>query len=183
MFQPKIYNRTNFHKKTYCEFVEVKENNLPEGEPNYVSKSGSVYFFTESGVYRKSNHWGRAAKCRWKLKPLKNSQKRLKCGYADWTSFYADDDILPLYYIFYKKLEIGYEIDYQHVNHINYDGKAIKRNASETAKRIKLIKDISDSSLWFKYFENDSIDEVREKIISALIYTSDSLIDVKKKLF
>ena len=63
----KKYNKNNFHKHTFCEFTEVDATTISNIEWHYKSKSGSGYCFTEQGVYRISNHWGRAANCRWRL--------------------------------------------------------------------------------------------------------------------
>jgi hypothetical protein len=96
------FNRTNFHAHTFCEFREVDV--LPESinKPNFQSKSGSTYYFTEEGVYRSSNHWGRAANCRWRLisqsiAKVNNSQTRI--GFAKWTDFYPNNDTDALFYI------------------------------------------------------------------------------------
>ena len=37
-------------------------------EPNYISKSGSIYWYTEKYLYRLSNHWGQVASCEWILR-------------------------------------------------------------------------------------------------------------------
>ena len=71
----KTYNKTNFHKHTFCIFHEVDFDVVKELKPNYTSKSGSSYYFVESGVYRFSNHWGRAANCKWRLS--RNSEKEI----------------------------------------------------------------------------------------------------------
>ena len=102
----KKYNKTNFHKHTFCEFIEVDTNAIPNIEWHYKSKSGSGYCFTEQGVYRISNHWGRAANCRWRLissassntssrAKINNSQHRI--GYAKWTDFYPNNETEKLF--------------------------------------------------------------------------------------
>ena len=70
----KTYNKTNFHKHTFCIFKEVDFETIQNLKPNYKSKSGSSYFFTDQGVYRLSNHWGRAANCKWRLEISSKSQ-------------------------------------------------------------------------------------------------------------
>ena len=80
----KTYNQSNFFKHTFCEFQEIDRFEFPE-DTNYKSKSKSMYFYTDEGVYRKSNHWGRVANCRWKLvtdSKYKNQKIALiGCGY------------------------------------------------------------------------------------------------------
>ena len=63
----KIYHSKNFHKHTFCLWTEVSQTDFDLQKPQFISKSGSEYYFTEKGVYRISNHWGRAANCRWRL--------------------------------------------------------------------------------------------------------------------
>ena len=99
----KKYNKSNFHKHTFCEFTEVEASTIPTIEWQYKSKSGSGYCFTAEGVYRSSNHWGRAANCRWRLisstkviSKINNSQNRI--GYAKWTDFYQNNEIENIFY-------------------------------------------------------------------------------------
>lgn len=41
----------------------------PKGKPDYVSGSGSTYWYTKDGVYRSSDHWGSSvATCSWYLR-------------------------------------------------------------------------------------------------------------------
>jgi len=93
------FNKNTFFKNTYCEFQEV--NNFDIEEKNcYRSKHNSLYFFTKEGVYRKSNHWGRVASCRWKLIPsssYKNQQRVL--AFAKWKDFYSLHETEKLFYI------------------------------------------------------------------------------------
>ena len=63
----KNYNKHNYYRNTYAVYKEIDASELPFEKWHYTSKSDSAYFYTKEGVYRKSNHWGRAAKCRWVL--------------------------------------------------------------------------------------------------------------------
>ena len=185
----KKYNKTNFHKHTFCEFIEVDTNVIPNIEWHYKSKSGSEYCFTEEGVYRISNHWGRAANCRWRLissassntssrAKINNSQHRI--GYAKWTDFYPNNETENFFYI-----EVNFETKeatFQHKNNPNYDGKAVLRNASETAKVIRQIKEILESDTWAKYLDFDDLEQLRKEIILKLIQTSTSFGEIKRSL-
>ncbi len=87
------YNRNNFHKHTFCLFQQVDAFALADVKLGYKSNSGSEYYFTEIGVYRKSNHWGRAANCRWRL--LVNSEYKNQTeiiGFARWNDFYSNNE-------------------------------------------------------------------------------------------
>jgi hypothetical protein len=39
----------------------------PLRKPDYVSESGSEYWYSDEGVIRYSGHWGKVASCRWEL--------------------------------------------------------------------------------------------------------------------
>lgn len=179
----KKYNKTNFHKHTFCEFIEVDTAAIPNIEWYYKSKSGSGYCFTDEGVYRISNHWGRAANCRWRLisssnSKINNSQNRI--GYAKWTDFYPNSETENFFYV-----EVNFdtkEVTFQHKNNPNYDGKDVLRNAPETAKVIRQIKEILESDTWAKYLDFDDLEVLRKEIILKLIQTSTSFAEIKRSL-
>jgi hypothetical protein len=177
----KKYNKTNFHKHTFCEFIEVDTNVIPNIEWHYKSKSGSGYCFTEEGVYRISNHWGRAANCRWRLiSEIKNPNQKERIGYAKWTDFYPNNETENFFYV-----EVNFdtkEVTFQHKNNPKFDGKAILRNAPETAKIIRQIKEILESDAWTKYLDYDDLEELRKEIILKLIQTSTSFAEIKRSL-
>jgi hypothetical protein len=57
---------------------------------HFKSKSGSLYYFTDKGVYRYSNHWGRVANCRWKISGVEAyKNQNYYVGYANWLDFYS----------------------------------------------------------------------------------------------
>lgn len=178
----KKYNKTNFHKHTFCEFTEVDAATIPDIEWHYKSKSGSGYSFTEEGVYRISNHWGRAANCRWRLiSEIKNSNQKERIGYTKWTDFYPNNETESFFYV-----EVNFdtkEVTFQHKFNPNYEGKAVLRNASETAKVIRQIKEILESDAWAKYFDVEDIEQLRREIIKKLITTNTPLQKIKKELY
>lgn len=177
----KTYNRTNFHQHTFCVFQEVSFDVIQNLNPNYKSKSGSSYYFSEMGVYRLSNHWGRAANCKWRLESnLAHSTNRTRLGYANWTSFHNDNDIEKLYFI-----EIDFEAKTVHYFHKNSNiapEKAMLRTASETMKTIKTIRNLFENEAWAKYFENNNIEILRKQIISQLVETNLSVLEIKRTL-
>ena len=177
----KKYNKTNFHKHTFCEFVEVDSATISTTNWHYKSKSGSGYCFTDEGVYRISNHWGRAANCRWRLiSETKNPNQKERIGYAKWTDFYPNNETENFFYV-----EVNFdtkEVTFQHKNNPNYDEKAVLRNASETAKIIRQIKEILESDTWAKYLDFDDLEELRREIITKLIQTSTSFAEIKRSL-
>lgn len=99
-----MYNEYNFFRATKATFKGCKE---PKREPDYVSNSGSEYWYTPKGVIRSSNHWsairpfafksildgrwyngyrkqcGKIASCHWVLK----SNTTDWCGFCPWDKF------------------------------------------------------------------------------------------------
>jgi hypothetical protein len=177
----KLYNKTNFHKHTFCIFNEVSFSEIENLKVNYISKSGSVYYFTNDGVYRLSNHWSRVANCRWRLISNSNEKtlnsNRNKLGFALWIDFYADNEFEKLYFI-----EVNFELkefNYFHKNCSNYKPKYQLRTATETAKIVKQIRNLLETDSWAKYINGD-IDDLRKQIIVELITTNKSLLEIKK---
>lgn len=158
----KFYNQTNFHRYTFCVFQEVTDQKLLALSLNYQSKSGSEYYFTKDGVYRKSNHWGRAANCKWRLTPLANSSvNRTKIGYAAWTSFYPDNDYEKLYFIQYdsRTMQANYFHKYQGI----LQEQSLLRTASETTKALKLIRNLVNDSAWLDYIPHQNKEKLFER--------------------
>ncbi|WP_269243667.1 hypothetical protein [Flavobacterium limnophilum] len=176
----------NSFKNTFCVFNEVFPE-VVEGMPvQYDSKSGSKYFYTEEGMYRLSNHWGRLANSKWRLEPMEHdgaearNDSKTKLGFAPWNEFYPDNAEEELYY-----LEANYTqntVNYQHKNNPKYDNKALLRTSFETTKKIKQIRNLFNLTSWAKYFEYDDLDELRKLIIEQLIYTNKTLDEIKREL-
>jgi len=168
-------------KNTFCVFIEMDVATVKDLLPNYTSDSGSRYYYTETGMYRLSNHWGRLGNSKWRLVAMEpESEGRTKLGYANWTDFHADNNIENLYY-----LEVNYEketVSYQHKNIPNADRKAILRTSAETTKRIKQARNILTLTNWAKYFEYSDINALRKTIIDQLIYTNQSLEEIKRNV-
>ncbi len=174
----KTYNKTNFHKHTFCVYQEVKIESLINLKPNFISKSGSSYYFTEQGVYRHSNHWGRAANCKWRLVSNGISNNRSKVGYANWCDFYSDNDQEKLYFI-----EIDYSNQTAQFNHYKSDKftkDIVLRTTAETTKLIKQIRVLLEETAWAKYLKHESIEILRKEIIEQLISSNRTLQEIKK---
>jgi hypothetical protein len=147
---------------------------------DYKSKSGSSYYFTEQGVFRLSNHWGRAANCKWRLQSIGVNNSRTKLGYADWTAFHPDNDTEQLYYV-----TVDFEhqtANYQHKCSADYQENFVLRTATETTKVIKSIRDLLSNDSWAKHFQFEDITDLRKKIIEKLITTNHSLLEIKRQL-
>lgn len=164
----KKYTALNFHKHTFCLWKEVSRSDFELQQSQFKSNSGSEYYFTEEGVYRISNHWGRVANCRWRLLPLSDYKNQYtKIGFANWTDFYANDENANLFFI-----QVNWEqktADFFHKDMPFYDGKATLRNASETAKTLKKINLILNDDSWAKYLDYEDLEELRRETVKKLI--------------
>lgn len=175
----KIYNRTNFFKHTYCVFEEVTLAEIPKSKPDYVSKSKSSYFFTENGVFRKSNHWGRAANCRWKLIPKTYKSQNEIVAFAKWTDFHPNNETEKLFFI---RIDNNNQVTFHHKNESLYNSNDVLRNAQDTSKRIKLINEVLDSETWSKHINYSDFEKLEKLILSELLYTNKSYQQIKKEL-
>jgi len=171
----------NSFKNTFCVFQEENVKAIEKLMVQYDSKSGSKYFYTEEGMYRLSNHWGRLANSKWRLEPMEpETASKTKLGFASWSDFHPDNAMDELYYI-----EAKYElktVNYQHRNNPKYDNKAILRTSFETTKRIKQIRNLFNLTSWAKYFDYEDLDVLRQQIINELIFTNKSLDEIKREI-
>ena len=173
------YNKTNFFKHTFCVFEEVDVSQIQNLKCNYSSKSKSQYFFNAVGVYRVSNHWGRASNCRWRLasKNKSISQKTL-VGFAKWTDFFVNDETSNLYFV-----TVDFNTNTVNFNHKNasvFDGKAQLRSAQQTAKVIQNIKLILKDASWAKHLKFENYTKLQIDSINQLIYTNQTLSEIKR---
>jgi hypothetical protein len=171
----------NSFKNTFCVFHEEKTEAVAKLLLQFESKSGSCYYYTEKGMYRLSNHWGRLANSKWRLEPLEpETASKTKLGFAKWSDFYPDNTIEELYYI---QADYNHNtVNYQHRNNPDYDKKAILRTSFETTKRIKQIRNLLNLSAWAKHFEYEDLDILRQKIINELIFTNKTLEEIKREI-
>lgn len=90
-------NKDNFFVATKATWKGVK---APKRTPDYISNSGSEYWYTPQGVYRKSDHWShiyinnkywygctRVATCYWTLKLKYRVDSYDLCGFTSWDHF------------------------------------------------------------------------------------------------
>ena len=175
-----IYDKFNFHKHTFCLFQQVESVAVADLKLGYKSASGSAYYFTEIGVYRKSNHWGRAANCRWRLITNSNYKNQTESvGFAYWTDFYPNNETENLFFIAMD--EAKNEVYFNHKNHPDYANQLL-RNATDTTKRIKEIKAVLQSNLWSKHLVFDNFEDFKTKMLTELSNTNESFVNLKKIL-
>lgn len=175
----KVYNRSNFHKHTFCIFKQIPKEEELQILFTYKSKSGSEYSFTDAGVYRKSSHWGRAANCRWILTETTDyKNQNVVCGFAHWTDFYPNNETDALFFIVVDWIEK--KVSYQHKGAPNYNGQFL-RTATETAKRIKEIKSILHQDDWAKYLKIEDLEKSRAILVEQLVNTKTQLTKLKSE--
>ncbi|MBC8757100.1 hypothetical protein H2O64_20675 [Kordia sp. YSTF-M3] len=175
------YHKQNFFKNTYCIFKTVAIEIIKDKKPNYTSRSGSQYFYTEEGVYRISSHWGRAATCKWRLQTEEentNFRNTTKVGFAKWSSFYRDNEVEKLYFI--KKSEFTNKYEYFHKNEPTYTSDYVVRTADETRKVLRQLKAITTETKWAKYIPHDDLDDLRNFLINGLITSNKTLQELKR---
>ena len=173
--------KPNSFKNTFCVFKEVPLHEIDNWRSDFISSSGSTYFYTEIGMYRLSDHWGRLANSKWRLESLEiESQSKTKLGFALWDDFYPDNSKDELYYI---KTDFKTKtVNYQHKKNPLYDNKAILRTSFETTKKIKQIRNLLNLISWAKHVEYEDLDVLREQIINDLMYTNKTLDEIKRDL-
>ena len=169
----KTYNQTNFFKHTFCEFQQVEDVNFPENT-NYKSSSESMYFYTDEGVFRKANHWGRVANCRWKLISNEHyKNQNIVIGFAKWTDFYPINSTQKIFYI---------EVDFENKLAKLQPKKETTPNYlftfSEAQKRVKQIKHLFKDDKWTTYFDVEKEDLIF-RVISELINSDKTLQEIK----
>jgi len=165
----KLYNKHTYYRNTYAVFKEVDPTDLPFSIWQYTSKSGSAYYYTKEGIYRKSNHWGRAAKCRWVLDAgdkLYVSKGRERIGYAEWTDFYENSESSKSYFV---KINFeNKEVTYDHKSR-DLNQNSTYRTAKETHKVIQKVKRFLTTDTWSKYYEFDDLETLRSELIDEMI--------------
>jgi hypothetical protein len=175
----KNYHRHNFHKHTYCVFQEVDFALVKGVQPDYTSASGSSYYFTNAGVYRHSNHWGRAANCKWRLASHQSSRYSGRVlGYANWSDFLPDNDSEKLYAI-----EIDFTSQTAHYYHKfskDFPESTVFRTAPETLKRLKVIRQHLKDNKWLRHFEGNP-SEIGQHILTQWNTGTESLEMIKRR--
>ena len=171
----KTYNKTNFFKHTFCEFSQIDDFDFPE-DTNYKSKSDSMYFYSDDGVYRKSNHWGRVANCRWKLVSNENyKNQNIVIGFAKWEDFYPINSSEKIFFI---------EVDFEKKSSKLQSKKGNSANYvytfSEAQFRIKQINYLFKDDKWVRYFDKN-IEDLYFEIISEFINSDKTLQQVKNE--
>lgn len=174
----KIYTKLNFHSHTFCIWKEVSATEIQELKLHFKSKHDSQYYFTTDGVYRLSDHWGRVANCHWRLIPLthfKNQNNTV--AYANWCDFYSNDDSAKLFFI--RVNEITLEVNFFH-KHTAETENVVFRNAKETTKTIRTIKEVLTETDWAKHLIYSDLEILRKEVVNELVNSTKTFLEIKK---
>jgi len=60
------------------------------------------------------------------------------------------------------------------------DEQVVLKNAKETAKTIRIIKEVFTETDWAKYLNYEDLEELRKDVIMKLILTNKSFLEIKK---
>ena len=173
-FNLKTYNKSNFFKHTFCEFRKVESSFFKENKFHFKSKAGSQYFYTEKGVYRYSNHWGRVANCRWRLfSDEKIKSQNFYVGFAKWCNFYPLNEKEKQFYI-----SVDFENKMVDFHHKETNKEAFLFFAETAQKKVIQIRKLLNEDKWATYFEED-ISVLRINIINEYINSNKSLQEIK----
>lgn len=174
------FHKFNFFRYTYCNFESKSLSFFEKNTAHYKSKSGSSYFYTKKGVYRYSNHWGRVANCRWKIKGIetyKNQEYYL--GFANWNDFYPLNNIDKVFY-----LTINYTTKQANIQRLSKEvtiNNYFLMTAEFAHLRSKQIQKLFKEHKWAAYFEQD-IEELRKQLIDNLTTSTKTLQQLKREL-
>jgi len=175
----KSYHSFNFFKHTYCEFDKVGEDLFLENKEHFKSKSGSMYYYTEEGVYRYSNHWGRVSNCRWKISGIEDyKNQNYYVGYAKWLDFHPLNNFEKAFYI-----EVDPKNGEVKIYRIKDNTPAIHflMTLALAQKRLKQIKLLFKNDRWSLYF-SENIEIVRSQLITKLVNSEKPLQALKQSL-
>lgn len=104
------FNKSNFFEKTFGVFIDI---DAPDREPDYISETGSKYWYTQYGVYRESDHWNMwIGSCFWTIdSPFINC---VICGFCNWHIF--SEIVIYVNDIFSKKLQRYLQTEYPNMD-------------------------------------------------------------------
>jgi len=58
---------SNFHLNTIADFSSIYRSEVPSRKPDFISESGSKYWYDGEYVIRQADHWGELGECTWML--------------------------------------------------------------------------------------------------------------------
>lgn len=146
---------------------------------HFQSKSGSYYYYTEEGVFRYSNHWGRVANCRWKIKGIEGyKNQKYYVGFANWSDFYPLNDTDKVFY-----LTVDFENEQVKISRIKKenDTELFLMTSEMAHQKLKSAQTVFKDTKWMKYLNGD-LKTIQKKVIDELISTHKSLQIIKVEI-
>ncbi|WP_348727119.1 hypothetical protein [Tenacibaculum sp. 190130A14a] len=143
---------------------------------HFQSKSGSYYYYTEEGVFRYSNHWGRVANCRWKIKGIEGyKNQKYYVGFAKWSDFYPLNNTDKVFYVI-----VDFKNEQAKICRVQSGvTKEFFLMTSEIAhQKLKSVQTVFKDTKWMKYL-NGELQEIQQKVIHELINGPKSLQEIK----
>lgn len=137
-----------------------------------------MYLYTEKGVYRYSNHWGRVANCRWKIKGVEEyKNQHYYVGYAKWSHFYSLNASEKIFYI-----EVASSGEAKLFNiKDSASTKPFLMTLDFAYKRLKQLKVLYKDYKWATYY-NEDVYLVRNRLTEKLINSDKTLQELKQSL-
>jgi hypothetical protein len=163
-------------KSTFCIFKEYDLEHIKNFKIDFKSSSGSEYYYTDHGVFRYSDHWGKAATSKWRLLPNEKNTSKTKLGFANWNDFHKDNLTDKLYF-----LEVDFDskkVYFNHKNNQKVTDNQTLRTSTATSKVIRQIRKLLENDQWTKHFVTENI---KVKIIHDLVYTTKTLFEIKQQ--
>lgn len=174
----KTKTKLNFHKHTYCEFEKVEITFFKNKVAHYKSKSGSLYLYSEKGVYRYSNHWGRVANCRWKIKGIEDyKNQNYFVGYAKWSNFHSLNSTDKTFYI---ELAANGEAKIISIKD-SVSNEPFLMTLDFAFKRLKQLKVLYKDYKWATYY-HENVHLARNILTEKLINSDKTLQELKQSL-
>lgn len=90
--EPFEIDSDNFREHTVATF---HRDTPPDIVPNFVSDSGSEYWYTENGMYRRSDHWGIVGRNYWALRDSAHIVNPVT-GSCRWDRFLFQEHFVPI---------------------------------------------------------------------------------------
>jgi len=73
------------------------------------------------------------------------------------------------------------EVNFYHRQTLENIREVVLRNAKETAKIIRTIKEVMSETNWARHLNYDDLDLLRREVVNQLINSEKSFLEIKKK--
>jgi hypothetical protein len=177
-----LFNKDNFMLGTFADFKKCKR---PKTDPDFVSDSGSKYWYVDDGVIRASSHWGPGIRtCDWYFEGKKRKTWLVGfCKYSDFKSIKQYNDfaimgnMLHTLYI-NKPYEYYFRRNFMEWKSINVNKQNIQ---IESSKAILIAMPAKSKYAGFSFWHPvQLVKEGRHSNAIAILYKDDFVFRLKK---